>query len=131
MSSKCRDSYEKLRDFALGLPEAFEDHPWGENVVKVNKKVFVFFGLPESLDERLLLVVKLPRTGEYALDMPFVKPSGYGLGKHGWVNIQLGPDDDLPMDLLLEWVEESYRAVAPKRLVARLEETRSEDDLYS
>jgi hypothetical protein len=25
----------KLRDFALGLPEAHEDHPWGETVVKV------------------------------------------------------------------------------------------------
>ena len=34
--------------FALGLPEAWEDHPWGETVVKVAKKVFVFFGSPKS-----------------------------------------------------------------------------------
>ncbi|HCO04282.1 MAG TPA: dGTPase, partial [Actinobacteria bacterium] len=34
-----------VRTFALGLPEAYEDHPWGESVAKVNKKVFVFLGL--------------------------------------------------------------------------------------
>jgi predicted DNA-binding protein (MmcQ/YjbR family) len=30
--------------FALALPDAFEDHPWGETVAKVGRKVFAFFG---------------------------------------------------------------------------------------
>ncbi|MDQ3706965.1 MAG: MmcQ/YjbR family DNA-binding protein [Chloroflexota bacterium] len=53
--------------------------------------------------------------------MSFAKAAGYGLGKHGWISAELTPDDSLPLDMLLEWIEESYRAVAPKRLVAELE----------
>ena len=30
---------KKLMAYALGFPEAYEDHPWGEDVVKVNKKM--------------------------------------------------------------------------------------------
>jgi predicted DNA-binding protein (MmcQ/YjbR family) len=119
-----RQAHQALIDFALTLPEAYLDHPWGEDVMKVNKKVFVFFGLPEYLDTRLFLGVKLPRTGEYALDMPNCKPMGYGLGKSGWVQAEFSPDDELPADLFLEWIEESYRAVAPKRLIAELDKLR-------
>ena len=46
---------------------------------------------------------------------------GYGLGKAGWVGLRVPPDEDPPMDLFLEWIEESYRAVAPKKLVAQLD----------
>ena len=35
---------EKVRAFALSLPGAVEDHPWGEDVVKVRGKIFVFLG---------------------------------------------------------------------------------------
>ena len=37
--------------FALGLPETHEDHPWGETVIKVNKKVFVFLGIEEPTEK--------------------------------------------------------------------------------
>lgn len=33
-----------LRDFALDYPGAHEDFPWGERVVKVKGKVFLFLG---------------------------------------------------------------------------------------
>ena len=33
-----------LRLHALGFPGAWEDFPWGESVIKVGKKVFVFLG---------------------------------------------------------------------------------------
>jgi predicted DNA-binding protein (MmcQ/YjbR family) len=125
MTNSVRQTHQSLINFALTLPGAYVDHPWGEDVMKVNKKVFVFFGLPENLDTRLLLGVKLPRTGEYALDMACCKPMGYGLGKSGWVQAEFGPDEIPPADLLLEWIEESYRAVAPKRLIAQLDELRS------
>ena len=39
---------QPLRAFAFGLPEAWEDHPWGESVAKVGKKVFVFFGTTDG-----------------------------------------------------------------------------------
>ena len=39
---------EKVRAFALGLPGAVEEFPWGESVAKVNKKVFVFLGVDDG-----------------------------------------------------------------------------------
>ena len=125
MSDTIRRVNEALQAFALGLPGAYEDHPWDEVVVKVNKKIFVFFGLAANRDQRVHLTVKLPQTGVYALQMPFVQPSGYNLGKYGWVTVQYPPDADPPVDLLLEWIEESYRAVAPRRLVAQLDSARA------
>ncbi len=85
----------------------------------------MFFGLAEELDKRLQLGVKLPQSGEFALMHPFVKPSGYNLGKHGWVTVTPPPDGEQPVELLKEWIEESYRAVAPKRLVAQLDNLHS------
>jgi predicted DNA-binding protein (MmcQ/YjbR family) len=113
------DAIESLRQFALGYPGAHEDHPWGETVVKVGKKVFVFLGKPQ---EGVSLSVKLPRSATLALSLPFASPTGYGLGKSGWVSVQFGKREKAPLDMLRQWIDESYRAVAPKTLVARLAE---------
>src|SRR5262249_30619592 len=101
--------------FALGFPEAYEDHPWGEVVAKVKKKVFVFLGIA---DGALGISVKLPESASIALSLPFVSPTGYGLGKSGWVTARFGPKDRVPMDVLKRWIEESYRAVAPRGLAS-------------
>ncbi|MEV7907885.1 MmcQ/YjbR family DNA-binding protein [Streptomyces anulatus] len=116
-----REVRQALREFALDLPEAYEDHPWGETVVKVNKKIFVFLGIEEPTEKWSPHVgVKLPQSNGHALAVEGVRPSGYGLGKAGWVTIPLL--GALPeTEVLLDWVEESYRAVAPKRLVAGLD----------
>ena len=106
---------KKLLAYALGFPEAYEDHPWGEDVAKVGKKVFVFFGVSENFG----FSVKLPESAEGVLAMPFATPTGYGLGKAGWVSITWSPD--IPAELMESWVLESYRAIAPKRLIAELE----------
>jgi predicted DNA-binding protein (MmcQ/YjbR family) len=127
MADTLRQIHEKLLAFALSLPEAYEDHPWEEVVAKVNKKIFVFFGLAAEIDNRLFVGVKLPQTGVYALQMPNVKAMAYNLGKYGWVHVQYAPGDDPPVDLLLEWIEESYRAIAPKRLIAQLDQARKSD----
>jgi len=110
-----------LREFALGLPGAHEDMPWGERVAKVNKKVFVFLGKYSDSGDSLCFSVKLPESGEPALGLPFTEPTGYGLGKSGWVTARVSPGDCPPLELLLGWIEESYRAVAPKKLVAQLD----------
>ena len=120
MSADIVRAGEILRAFAAAFPAAYEDHPWDEIVYKVNKKVFVFFGLAAENDKRLYVGVKLPQTGVYALQMPFVEKMGYNLGKSGWVAVKLFPGADVPVDLLQEWIEESYRAVAPKKLIAQL-----------
>ena len=109
----------KLLKLALTYPEAWEDHPWGENVVKVRKKIFVFFGVPEK--GRLMVGVKLPDTAGFALTFPWAEPTGYGLGKAGWVSCTFTTGDDPPVGLLEDWIDESYRVVAPKKLVKQLD----------
>jgi predicted DNA-binding protein (MmcQ/YjbR family) len=107
---------EALRQYALTFPEAVEEFPWGERAFKVKKKVFLFLS---AHPDHVTFSVKLPESGEFVLNLPYTEPTGYGLGKHGWVTGHLKPDTDAPLDLLHEWIEESYRAVAPKKL-ARL-----------
>jgi predicted DNA-binding protein (MmcQ/YjbR family) len=108
-----------VRTFAFGLPEAWEDHPWGDTVAKVRKKVFVFLGEDEPTDGGCWLGVKLPQSKDLVLALTFAKSMGSGLDRGGWVGIQAPPDT--PLEMLLTWVEESYRAVAPKTLVAELD----------
>ena len=112
--------HEALRHHALCLPEAWEDHPWGERVAKVKKKVFVFSGYHAD-EDRFSLSLKLPLSREAALQVPGAAPTGYGLGKAGWVSLGFRAGEDVPLDTLMEWIEESYRAVAPKGLAARLD----------
>ena len=102
----------KLRDFALALPEAHEDMPWGERVVKVNNKVFVFLG-HDADTEHFGIGVKLPSSNKSALRMPFTAPTGYGLGKSGWVSAKLDDKSQASFEMLRDWVKESYCAVAP------------------
>lgn len=112
-----------LRDqalaFAFGLPEAWEDHPWGESVAKVGTKVFVFFGVLEG-DDGLRFTVKLRESHDEAIAMPWVRPAGYGLDRGGWVTCDA--PDDVPLEMITGWIEESYRIVAPKARVAQLDE---------
>lgn len=108
--------WQVLRSAALAFPEAWEDFPWGEPVVKVAQKVFVFLG---AHDVEATCGVKLTDSLDHARSLAAVTPTGYGLGKHGWVSIRL--DGTIPVDVLLDWVDESYRAVALKRLVRRLD----------
>jgi predicted DNA-binding protein (MmcQ/YjbR family) len=104
-----------LRDHALAYPETHEDFPWGHRAIKIKGKMFLVTSLE---GDRLGLTVKLPNSGKSALRLPFAEPTGYGLGKSGWVTARFGADDSIPMDLLVEWIDESFRAVAPKRVVA-------------
>ena len=48
--------------------------------------------------------------------LPFTKPTAYGLGRSGWVSASFAAGEAPPLDLLKAWLEESYRAQAPKKL---------------
>jgi predicted DNA-binding protein (MmcQ/YjbR family) len=102
-----------LRAFALTLPEAYEEFPWGERAIKVRKKMFVVMGVQEGA---LHVTLKLPESATLALGLPFASPTGYGLGKSGWVTSRFAARDSVPTDLLKQWIEESYRAVAPRAM---------------
>lgn len=108
---------EAVRLYALSLPEAVEEFPWGDRVAKVRKKIFAFLGRPDQPDGDFHIAVKLPESADAVLGLPFVTPTGYGLGKAGWVTVHLRTEDAPPLELLEQWVDESWRAVAPKKLV--------------
>ena len=110
---------DELEQFALALPEAWADTPWGDRVVKVAKKIFVFLSSEGS--DRPGLTVKLPESHDHGLSFEGAVLPGYGLGKHGWVTIYVDGVPKHERDVLFDFVEESYRAVAPKTLVKRLD----------
>jgi predicted DNA-binding protein (MmcQ/YjbR family) len=107
-----------LRETAMAYPEATEEFPWGHRAIKVRGKVFVFLHL---IDGVLTMGVKLPVSNELALALPFATPTEYGLGKSGWVTARFGAKDPVPVEMLSEWIDESFRAVAPKKVLAALE----------
>lgn len=119
LAAKLTPAEAKLREHALGFPEATEDFPWGSRAIKVAGKAFVFMS---NTDGVVSIGTKLPQSKSAALKAPFASPTHYGLGRHGWVTCEFPPGAKVPVDLLHGYVEESYRAVAPKRLVKQLDD---------
>lgn len=124
-----------IRRFALGLPNATEDTPWGDElVVKVEKRdsdpppwrrhlvhgpVFLWLWAPGAGE----IAVKLTASHEAARALAGAVPTTTsGLGQWGWLTVPLAAPVDV--DLLADWVEESYRNVAPKKLVRQLDDRR-------
>ena len=66
------------------------------------------------------MTVKLVESHAHALSIEGARPSAYGLGRSGWVTVPLDADG-VDVGLLREWVEESYRVVAPKKLLAEFD----------
>ena len=106
-----------LRKFALAFPEATEAMPWGHHAIKVKGKSFLFL----SADAKeFSMSAKLPSSAGVALKLPFASPTEYGLGKSGWVTARFPRGKKVPVDILTMWIDESYRAIAPKNLSSRL-----------
>ena len=112
-----RQSEAALRRLALAYPEATEEFPWGHRAIKVKGKAFVFMSLEK---DRFSLSAKLPDSNSDALMFPFAEPTHYGLGKSGWVTANFETGDTVPVELLAGWIDESYHAIAPKKLSAPL-----------
>ena len=108
----------RLERLSLGLPGAWSDTPWGpERVTKVGQKIFAFWGG----DDDPSMTVKLPESNDHALRFRGAVPTGYGLGRAGWVTIPLRGVTTRDAEILVDFLEESYRAVAPKKLVRELD----------
>ena len=107
----------RLEQIVGRLPEAVrvDIEAWdGEPTFRVNGKNFVFTDPTASG-----ISVKLPKEEADAVVAtdPDASPTGYGLGRHGWVSIQLGSRPSVARwREVEEWVRTSYTMVAPKRL---------------
>jgi predicted DNA-binding protein (MmcQ/YjbR family) len=112
----------KLRRLCLALPEAHEVEAWGAPTFRVKNKLFAMYAAPNNHhgDGRESVWVKAaPGNQELMIRHapkkfffpPYVGPSG-------WVGIYL--------DKAVEWPEvdellrDSYRLIAPKKLIALL-----------
>jgi predicted DNA-binding protein (MmcQ/YjbR family) len=108
---------ERLEDIVSRLPEAVrvDIEAWGgEPTFRVNGKNFVF-----SNPEATSLSVKLSREEAEAVVAtdPGSAPTGYGLGRSGWVTVAVGPRaSKARWREVEEWVRTSYTLVAPKKL---------------
>ena len=105
-----------LKAHALSYPETTESFPWGESAFKVKGKTFVF--MRADADE-VSFSVKLPQSRKKALALPGSEPTHYGMGAKGWVTLR--PTAKTSLKLLQSFIDESYRAVAPKRVLAALD----------
>jgi predicted DNA-binding protein (MmcQ/YjbR family) len=108
-----------LRAFGLAYPGAHLKSPWpGHKDLAVNDKTFAYLSIE---GQPFGISCKLPSSAPDALALPFTKPTGYGLGKSGWVSASFADGDEIPVEMLQEWIAESYRAQAPKKLIAQLD----------
>ena len=107
----------RLEAMVERLPEAVrvDIEAWdGEPTFRVRGKNFIFCDQDASG-----ISVKLP-TEEAAVVVatdPGASPTGYGLGRHGWVSVRLPTKASDPRWAVVEeWVRTSYTMVAPKKL---------------
>jgi predicted DNA-binding protein (MmcQ/YjbR family) len=111
------DNMQRLERIVARLPEAerVDIEAWdGEPTFRVRGKNFIFTN-PEATG----LSVKLPKEEAAAVVAtdPQAQPTGYGLGRHGWVSVDVGDDaDEARWQQVEEWVRTSYTLVAPKKL---------------
>jgi predicted DNA-binding protein (MmcQ/YjbR family) len=112
---------EQVEAIVARLPEAVrvDIEAWGgEPTFRVKGKNFIF-----TDHEATSISVKLSpeeATAVVASD-PLVEPTGYGLGRHGWISVRIAPRTSRARwQEIEEWIRTSYVLVAPKGLARRV-----------
>ncbi len=111
-------SLEALRSLALTYPEAEEGIACQGTALecsafKARKKTFLFVSARE-------LKVKLGDSLAEAKKLAKAEPARIQVGVHGWVTVKFSDEQTSPLEILKRWIDESYRLLAPKQLVAML-----------
>jgi predicted DNA-binding protein (MmcQ/YjbR family) len=113
---------ERLERIVARLPQAerVDIAEWGDHpTFRVNGKNFVF---SDQVAHQLSLKLPKEEAAAVVATDPTVEPSGYGLGRHGWVALTLAePSDEARWVQVEEWVRTSYTLVAPKKLAREVE----------
>lgn len=115
----------KVRTIALGFPEALEKVSHGRPTFFVSKMFAMYGGTCKQTGEMVpypqSLLVKVDESELAALqrDKRFFYPMY--LGPYGWLGLDLSAAK-VDWDEVTELVDSSYRMVAPKKLLARLDQ---------
>jgi predicted DNA-binding protein (MmcQ/YjbR family) len=117
---------DRLRQICLAFPEAHEKIAWGEPTFRVRDKLFAMYASARNhhgagknavwckathIDQELLIRSDADRF----FSPPYVGPSG-------WVGIYLDGKPD--WNVVGEQLRDAYRLVAPKKVLAQLNEVR-------
>lgn len=102
---------QALRAHALRFPETSEGTSCVNRAFKVRKKNFVFIG--EKADN-VRVMVRLKDSAEAAAGLGDPRVV---VGKTGWATLNFAPDDAPDLALMQAWIDESFRALAPKTVL--------------
>ena len=117
-----KDVLQVLRTVALSYPQAelgvaCQGTALESSIVKARNKTFLFMsGAGPSCTVRL----KLCTSQTEAMQLAANEPGRYKLGAHGWTTISFSESTPPPIELMKRWIDESYRAIADKKLSAML-----------
>jgi len=107
----------RIRRICLALPDTKETPTWGKPHFRVGEKIFAGFG-EEGGRPTLGMKLVAGHAKLVVRDARF-RPAPY-VGHKGWVSMDVSGVDD--WDEVAELVLESYRLIAPKRSLAKLED---------
>lgn len=107
-------SWQDVQAFCLAFPDAFLDHPWGDVVFKVGKKIFVFASGDTA---PLAVTVKIPEAlRETWLNGSYTFVPSY-VGRYGWIGIRVV--DEASWDMAQRGIEWSFSRVAGSQRISR------------
>ena len=107
---------KRIRKICLSLPDTKETITWGEPHFRVGDKIFVGYGV-----ERGTIAITFKLAMDHAAAViadPNFRPASY-VGHKGWVSMDAACISD--WDEVRGFILESYRLIAPKRTLAKLE----------
>ena len=113
--------HERLLQIVLSLPGAYEDRPWGSVHCKVAGKIFVGWGRHDDGEMEIGFRVSPELQSMLVASDPRFKIAKY-VGKYGGVDMRIGPKPN--WDEVEQFIVESYRIIAPKKLVKELDARR-------
>ena len=108
---------DRLEEIVARLPQAerVDVEAWdGEPTFRVNGKTFIF-----SSPDASGISVKVAKEAAAAVVAtdPDAEPTGYGLGRHGWISVSIPTSRSAKRwSEIEEWIRTSYTLVAPKKL---------------
>lgn len=109
---------KRLREFALSLPEAHEVEAWGTPTFRVRGKMFAVVSTRASESDVWLKAAPGAQAHLTTADPErfFVPPY---FGPKGWLGVHLVGADQSEVE---ELVRRAYRLIAPRKLVAVLDD---------
>lgn len=115
---------EKYRDYCLSLPGTTEDLPFDENTLcfRVCGKIFSICDIEEF--ESINLKCDPVKAIELREMYPGTVIPGYHMNKKHWVTVSM--QHNLPDDLIMEWITDSYNLVVDKLPKKEREKLRSQ-----